>query len=1142
MKSSFYFCIALCIAFAASSASESVQIPTVADLRILAPTDIKITKDLFTLYAYDKTFSIRVKRSVQFFNGHRLEQYKNLEGESTLTLTVVNESEGILMGTFWTDGEMFHVQSLSSHAKDIQDAGYTLDLASKQVVFKESDVREDEKHKSFCGGVNPSKSIGKLDETSVKSSLSKRQDTSSTFAEPLPTLNCPTSPKTLTFSLALDNSFIRRVQGDGLNVESFVRSMVSTMSDVYVKTANVAFRVDEILQFPTAGSNPVWNGATCTDINSKLYQFSEWRGTRNTNAGLWHLLTDCYRSGTVGLAWIGVLCTSTTRNQGNGQWVSGTGVSSYLSSSQAWKIMAHEVGHNFGSQHTNVGIMIASNIKDTVFSRASQQYICDGVYNKGKCLASSSCTPSCSGKNCGSDGCGGSCGTCASGGTCTTSGTCQTCQRNCNGKTCGSDGCGGTCGTCASGSTCGSTGTCVSTGGGGSGGDQTTWINLHNAERKAYGIVDVSWDSASAQVASDYASKCTWGHNSNRGSRGENIAAYTGDARSNIAGLFGTWANEKKDWDCANNAAKNNAVVGHFTQVVWEKTTGIGCAVVFCQTGSPFSGFKDWTYAVCNYAPPGNYVGQRPFDASKCSGTCTPSTSCAAQGKVCGTINDGCKTVSCGTCGTDSACSSQGKCECSSSVTCSSAGRSCGTLYNGCNNLDCGTCASGFECTSQGKCVQNPPTCTPSATCQSRGLTCGSFNDGCKDVTCGACITGETCMEGVCKACVGCSQYSTCVQSKCTCLNGYEGDGFTCNKVPEVPPRGTDAWNAVAGTLATWTRVGIDLIDTDVALSGVTLIGSGSRMTGDSAVTWRAKVLRRVASAEAGLIFASSNGVNWVFALRQSSAVLFAVCGSNICSSIYTVGSGTFPSGQYLDVMLNIRNKNAVSFKVNGAAVGGTWTIQSGFLGDVGLYSKGGEAAFQEALLKTSTFLSISLVDCLTQDEFATKIAAILRVDKSTVQNVNSNCKKRQAETGAFVYTFELVGNAEASAPALASELQTKLLTDHPSVVGNEMNAVSSVEAVPAESLTGAQVAAITGGAVAAAALSTAAIIGIAVGGGVGVAAVAGGAVAAGVVIKKKREEENNVPMQTQGRRVDLLSSPEQNGFTSITARGVTQQ
>ena len=46
---------------------------------------------------------------------------------------------------------------------------------------------------------------------------------------------------------------------------------------------------------------------------------------------------------------------------------------------------------------------------------------------------------------------------------------------------------------------------------------------------------------------------------------------------------------------------------GHYTQVMWENTQSVGCGLRTTCTG---------TYATmisCNYYPPGNYIGQRPF-------------------------------------------------------------------------------------------------------------------------------------------------------------------------------------------------------------------------------------------------------------------------------------------------------------------------------------------------------------------------------------------------------------------------------------------------------------------------------------------------------------------------------------------------
>ena len=69
--------------------------------------------------------------------------------------------------------------------------------------------------------------------------------------------------------------------------------------------------------------------------------------------------------------------------------------------------------------------------------------------------AAKCCTPSCAGKQCGADGCGGSCGSCSSNSSCNSSGQCvPNCTPSCAGKQCGADGCGGSCGSCSSGYKC----------------------------------------------------------------------------------------------------------------------------------------------------------------------------------------------------------------------------------------------------------------------------------------------------------------------------------------------------------------------------------------------------------------------------------------------------------------------------------------------------------------------------------------------------------------------------------------------------------------------------------------------------------------------------------------------------------------
>jgi hypothetical protein len=78
--------------------------------------------------------------------------------------------------------------------------------------------------------------------------------------------------------------------------------------------------------------------------------------------------------------------------------------------------------------------------------------------------------------------------------------------------------------------------------------------------------------------------------------------------------MVGAWAAEASDYDYARNTCAAGKVCGHYTQLVWRATTRVGCATQVCDRNSPFgSRFPTWQLWVCNYAPPGNYVGQRPY-------------------------------------------------------------------------------------------------------------------------------------------------------------------------------------------------------------------------------------------------------------------------------------------------------------------------------------------------------------------------------------------------------------------------------------------------------------------------------------------------------------------------------------------------
>jgi pathogenesis-related protein 1 len=99
---------------------------------------------------------------------------------------------------------------------------------------------------------------------------------------------------------------------------------------------------------------------------------------------------------------------------------------------------------------------------------------------------------------------------------------------------------------------------------------------------------------------------------------GENLAAFTSSTGGSTAQQAVTaWASEKTCYtfgglmttdqcDTACYTALHSDGCGHYTQIVWRKSTSVGCGVASCQNGKE----DIW---ICNYSPAGNYIGQNPY-------------------------------------------------------------------------------------------------------------------------------------------------------------------------------------------------------------------------------------------------------------------------------------------------------------------------------------------------------------------------------------------------------------------------------------------------------------------------------------------------------------------------------------------------
>lgn len=121
----------------------------------------------------------------------------------------------------------------------------------------------------------------------------------------------------------------------------------------------------------------------------------------------------------------------------------------------------------------------------------------------------------------------------------------------------------------------------------------------------------LTWNAQAQAVAQAWADRCTWSHNPAADNTwGENIHASTGEPSP--AQVVSDWAAEVADYDYATNRCAAGKACGHYTQIVWRDTSSVGCASKRCAVNSPF-GSGAWTFWVCDYAPPGNVVGRRPY-------------------------------------------------------------------------------------------------------------------------------------------------------------------------------------------------------------------------------------------------------------------------------------------------------------------------------------------------------------------------------------------------------------------------------------------------------------------------------------------------------------------------------------------------
>lgn len=358
-------------------------------------------------------------------------------------------------------------------------------------------------------------------------------------------------------------------------------------------------------------------------------------------------------------------------------------------------------------------------------------------------ISCSGCQPSCQGKACGPDGCGGSCGTCPAGYGCVNGNCIKECTPKCEGKLCGDDGCGGSCGKCPEGYSCDAFGKCQP-------------LCTPSCAGKECGP-----DGCGGSCG-----QCTQGKTCTNGKCTGGIQT-DGCSPTDMPGCGGCKCEAcvcKADPFCCTNAWDELCVEECDTEC--NGNCNISCV--------PNCLGKECGDGGCPDQP--NACGQCPQGGVCINGMCkTGPLPCEpdCSGKECG--DGGCpdKPNACGTCPDGKTCK-LGKCVAGCVPNCS--GKQCGD--DGCGG-ECGKCLSNQICkdgicTSQGACV---------AKCD--GKECGQ--DGCGGV-CGVCVPPSICNEekGRCydptKCPEGCDGKTTPCSQKCKGDCGVCPHGKVCNE------------------------------------------------------------------------------------------------------------------------------------------------------------------------------------------------------------------------------------------------------------------------------------------------------------------------------------------------------------------------
>lgn len=133
------------------------------------------------------------------------------------------------------------------------------------------------------------------------------------------------------------------------------------------------------------------------------------------------------------------------------------------------------------------------------------------------------------------------------------------------------------------------------------------FLDTHNIYRANVGAANLVWNENLANFAAEWVvingeKNCKMTHRT-RLNYGENLF-WSGSTYFKPYIAVKNWGSEIENYN-GEVIGKTKGTVGHYTQMVWQNTTDVGCAVFMCENTH---------LVICNYFPAGNWRGEYPYE------------------------------------------------------------------------------------------------------------------------------------------------------------------------------------------------------------------------------------------------------------------------------------------------------------------------------------------------------------------------------------------------------------------------------------------------------------------------------------------------------------------------------------------------